>query len=83
MTEPTFKDCRSLQDPYFRPLKGIHNYRVTEELRIQVTGNTMVFADEDGHVAFIISEHDFSNFMEAYVGERVTQAFEETRTNGE
>jgi hypothetical protein len=83
MTDQIFKDCRSLQDPWHRDLKGDHKYRVSEELHIQVTGGTMVFSDEDGNVAFIVSEHDFSNFMECYVGDRVRQTFEETRTSGE
>ena len=77
MTEQTFFDCRSLNDQYHRDLKGDHKYKVTEDLLVQVTGGTMVFSDEDGNVAFIISEHDFGNFMEAYVRDRVDQTFSE------
>lgn len=81
--EQIFKDCRSLQDPFYRDLKGNHKYKVTEDLILEVTGGTLVASDEDGNVAFIVSEHDFSNFMECYVGDRIRQTFEETRTSGE
>lgn len=75
MTEQNYKDCRSLQDPYYKDLEGDHMYKVTEDLFVQVTGGTLVASDEDGNVAFIISEHDFSNFLEAYTKDRIDQAF--------
>jgi len=72
-----YRDCRSLSDSPFNDLKGDHVYKVTEELKVQVLGGTMVFSDEDGYVAFVISEHDFNNFMEKYVSDRVEQAFDD------
>lgn len=77
MTEQIFKDCRSLQDPFYTDLKGSHKYKVTEDLNLEVTGGTLVASDDDGNVAFIISEHDFSNFIEVYTKDRIEQAFAE------
>jgi hypothetical protein len=71
--EPIFKDCRSLQDSPYDDLEGDHNYRVSEDLYIQVQGGTMVFTDEDGNFSFLISEHDFGNFVDKYYLDRVKQ----------